>query len=160
SYRFCARSAQYDPAVDHAHVGVLADAAKVALVDHHGAAIVHAHVHVVGVAGGAVLDGVAGHRTGRGARGGGDVAVALAAAGLVGDLMAGDRADDAAEYRTGGRGRATVGGDHINTGDDAAVGAVLRLRVILAGWIGLAIASVRRGGGAAGQGQGADRGDA
>src|SRR5690606_26357723 len=155
-----ARSADHDLAVDHAHVGVLADAAEVALVDHHGAAIVHAYVDVVGVAGDAVLDRVAGHRAGSGASDGGDVLVALAAAGLVGDLVAGDGADDAAEDRARGRRRAAVGGNHVDAGDDAAVKAGLGGGIAAAGRIGRAIAVVRRGGGATGQGQGAEGGDA
>src|SRR5690606_14581118 len=130
----------HDLAVDHAHVGVLADAAEVALVDHHGAAVVHAHVDVVGIAGDAALDGVAGHRAGGRARHGGGGLVALAATGLVGDLMAGDRADDAAQECAGRGGRAAVGADHVDTGDDAAVQARLRGRIAAAARIRRAIA--------------------
>ncbi|KAG1532451.1 hypothetical protein G6F50_016217 [Rhizopus delemar] len=82
------RSAQDDLAVDHAHVGVLADAAEVTLVDHDGAAIVHAHADVVGVAGDVLLDLVAGQCATHRACGSRDVLVAAAATGVVGDFSA------------------------------------------------------------------------
>src|SRR5690606_25080070 len=112
------RSVQPGAAVLDPHVRPLADSVQVGLVDGGGAAVVHAHVERVAAAVGLdpVLDRVAGHgATGR-ARGDGDVAAALAVGVAAGEFLGRDRADDAAQDRTGdvgaAVGRAGLDRDH------------------------------------------------
>src|SRR5690606_2778766 len=99
---------QVGVSVVDADAGAFAEAGDVVLGDRDGAAVVHADVHGVAVAA-VLLDRVAGGGAGDRARRGGQVLVALAAAGMRGDLMAGDRADDAADHRAGLAGTAADG---------------------------------------------------
>ena len=143
------RPAQYHLAVDYTRVGVGTQATHVTLVDYYGAAIVHAHVDVIAVTGHAVLDGVATSCACRCAGNGGDVLVALAAAGLVGDFASHHRADDSAQYRARGRRRRAARSHGVDMGDDAAVNATCRLRI---GRRLLVAVVAGRGGGTTGQG--------
>src|SRR5690606_36092776 len=123
-------SAQRDDACAlEADVGTLADAAAQGVaVDHDQAAVVHAHVHVVGLFVDLVLDGVAGHRASDRARHRGGVLLALAA--VVGELAGGHGADQAAEHGAG----AAVGAGAIHrldAFDPPAVLAALRVAAVV-----------------------------
>src|SRR3546814_8260295 len=86
--------------------------------------VLHAHGDAVG---GAfldpVLDRVARDRAADRAGRGGDVLVALAAAGLVGNLVSGHRPDDTAQDRAGRVGDVLAAGNGPDARDRAAVGA-------------------------------------
>src|SRR3546814_6595185 len=70
-----------------------------------------------------VLDRVARDRAADRAGRGGDVLVALAAAGLVGNLVSGHRPDDTAQDRAGRVGDVLAAGNGLDARDRAAVGA-------------------------------------
>src|SRR5690606_20772999 len=145
------------PAADP-HVRAFADSGQVGLLHGAQVAVLHAHGDAVG---GAfldpVLDRVAGDRAANRAGRGGDVLVALAAAGLVGNLVAGHRADDAAQDRAGGVGDVLAAGDGLDArhrpalaADAAAVGRCGAVAAAVA-WRSRAA----RGGQCGGQGGGA-----
>src|SRR5690606_16491010 len=150
------QSAQDHPAIHNANVGVLADAAQILLVDDDHATIIHPHLDVIGVAGDILLDLVAGHGAGSGTRGGGNVLVATAATGVIGNLMAGDRADNAAEDGAGRGGSGAAGGQCIDAGDDAAVTALALAVAVVVAAVVVTTTAVARGGCAAGQGEAGD----
>src|SRR5690606_34840822 len=146
--------------VVHPHVRPLADPAQVVLAHHGGAAVVHAHVHVVGAVVGlrAVLDRVADRGTGDRTGDGRGVLAAFAVGLAVGDLATSGRADDAAEHGAGGIGHVALAhGRDFDAGHGAAVvaGTGRRRRSVVAA------AVTGRRGGAAGRGQaGKQRGGA
>src|SRR5690606_209024 len=105
-------------------VRAVADSGQVGLLHGEQVAVLHAHGDAVG---GAfldpVLDRVAGDRAANRTGRGGNVLVALAAAGLVGNFVPGHRADDAAQDRAGRIGYVLAAGDGLDARDGAAVGA-------------------------------------
>src|SRR3546814_10718336 len=115
----CSSDLQRCAAMADAYVRTLAEARQVGLLHGAQVAVLHAHGDAVG---GAfldpVLDRVARDRAADRAGRGGDVLVALAAAGLVGNLVSGHRPDDTAQDRAGRVGDVLAAGHGLDRSEE------------------------------------------